>query len=93
VLATILINSGELRDGINETCRALDLVTAVGSQRVRDRLEPMERALARTPRQHLPGSRQASAHPPGAYREHSHLAPPPSRFTCSPLLRLDVFTS
>ncbi|MGH3801774.1 MAG: helix-turn-helix domain-containing protein, partial [Pseudonocardiaceae bacterium] len=46
VLATILINSGELRDGINETRRALDLVTVVGSQRVRDRLEPLERALA-----------------------------------------------
>lgn len=46
VLATILINSGELRDGISETRRALDLVTAVGPQRVRDRLEPLERALA-----------------------------------------------
>ncbi|MGH3889776.1 MAG: helix-turn-helix domain-containing protein [Pseudonocardiaceae bacterium] len=46
VLATILINSGELRDGINETRRALDLVTVVGSQRVRDRLERLERALA-----------------------------------------------
>ena len=34
-----------------------------------------------TPRQHLPGSRQASAHPPGAYREHSHIAPPPLRFS------------
>jgi transcriptional regulator with XRE-family HTH domain len=46
VLATILISSGELRDGITETRRALDLVVAVGSQRVRDRLEPLERALA-----------------------------------------------
>lgn len=46
VLATILINAGELRDGIDETRRGLDLVTGVGSQRVRDRLEPLERALA-----------------------------------------------
>ena len=46
VLATILISSGELRDGINETRHALGLVTAVGSRRVRDRLEPLERALA-----------------------------------------------
>jgi transcriptional regulator with XRE-family HTH domain/tetratricopeptide (TPR) repeat protein len=46
VLATILINAGELRDGISETRRALDLVTTVGSQRVRDRLEPLELALS-----------------------------------------------
>lgn len=46
MLATILINSGDLWDGINETRRALDLVAAVASQRVRDRLEPLERALA-----------------------------------------------
>jgi tetratricopeptide (TPR) repeat protein len=46
VLATILINAGELRDGISETRRALDLVTTVGSQRVRDRLEPLEFALS-----------------------------------------------
>jgi hypothetical protein len=46
VLATILINAGELRDGIRETGRALELVTQVGSQRVRDRLEPLEQALA-----------------------------------------------
>lgn len=45
VLATILINAGELREGITETRRALGLVTEVGSQRVRDRLEPLERAL------------------------------------------------
>jgi transcriptional regulator with XRE-family HTH domain/tetratricopeptide (TPR) repeat protein len=46
VLATILINAGEIRDGISETRRALDLVTMVGSQRVRDRLEPLESALS-----------------------------------------------
>jgi len=45
VLATILVNAGELRDGISETRRALGLVAEVGSQRVRDRLEPLERAL------------------------------------------------
>jgi transcriptional regulator with XRE-family HTH domain len=45
VLATILINAGELSGGSVETRRALNLVTAVGSQRVRDRLEPLERAL------------------------------------------------
>ena len=45
VLATILINAGELREGIGETRRALGLVTEVGSHRVRDRLEPLERAL------------------------------------------------
>jgi hypothetical protein len=46
VLATILINSGELRDGFTETRRALDLVPQVGSQRVRDRLAPLSQALA-----------------------------------------------
>lgn len=46
VLATILINAGELREGINETRRAVDLVTAVGSQRVRDRMEPLEHSLS-----------------------------------------------
>lgn len=46
VLATILINAGELRDGISETRRALHLVTTVGSQRVRDRLEPLEQSLS-----------------------------------------------
>ncbi|MGH3910801.1 MAG: helix-turn-helix domain-containing protein [Pseudonocardiaceae bacterium] len=45
VLATILLNAGELRDGISETRRALHLVTTVGSQRVRDRLEPLEQSL------------------------------------------------
>ncbi len=45
VLATILINAGELREGISETRRALGLVAEVGSQRVRDRLAPLERAL------------------------------------------------
>lgn len=45
VLATILINSGEIREGIQETKRALELVTKVGSQRVRDRLESLELAL------------------------------------------------
>ena len=45
VLATILINAGELREGTSETRRALGLVGEVGSQRVRDRLEPLERAL------------------------------------------------
>jgi transcriptional regulator with XRE-family HTH domain len=45
VLATILINAGESSGGSVETRRALSLVTAVGSQRVRDRLEPLERAL------------------------------------------------
>lgn len=45
VLATILINAGELAEGVTETRRALDLVTQVGSQRVRDRLKPLERAL------------------------------------------------
>jgi transcriptional regulator with XRE-family HTH domain/tetratricopeptide (TPR) repeat protein len=46
VLATILIEAGEFRDGVTATRRALELVTEVGSQRVRDRLEPLERALA-----------------------------------------------
>lgn len=45
VLATILINAGELRDGIMETRRALALVQEVGSQRVRDRLAPLGDAL------------------------------------------------
>jgi hypothetical protein len=45
VLATILINVGELSGGIVEAQRALGLVTTVGSQRVRDRLEPLEQAL------------------------------------------------
>jgi len=45
VLATILINAGELREGISETRRALGLVAEVGSQRVRDRLKPLQRAL------------------------------------------------
>lgn len=46
VLATILIGAGELGEGVRETRRALELVTQVGSQRVRDRLEPLEQALA-----------------------------------------------
>ena len=46
VLATVLLNAGELAEGIAETRRALSLATEVGSQRVRDRLEPLERALA-----------------------------------------------
>jgi hypothetical protein len=45
VLATILLNAGEFGGGIAETRRALGLVTSVGSQRVRDRLRPVERAL------------------------------------------------
>lgn len=45
VLATILVNAGELSGGIIETRRVFSLVTAVGSQRVRDRLEPLEQAL------------------------------------------------
>lgn len=47
VLATILVNSGELRDGFTETRRAMELVPRVGSQRVRDRLAPLDTALAR----------------------------------------------
>ncbi|RDI21699.1 hypothetical protein [Lentzea flaviverrucosa] len=46
VLATILVNAGEIRDGVATTRRALELVIDVGSQRVRDRLEPLEKALA-----------------------------------------------
>lgn len=46
VLATILVNAGEFRDGVANTRRAFELVTDVGSQRVRDRLEPLEKALA-----------------------------------------------
>ncbi|MFL6145279.1 MAG: helix-turn-helix domain-containing protein [Labedaea sp.] len=45
VLATVLIEAGEFRDGATATRRALDLVTEVGSRRVRDRLAPLERAL------------------------------------------------
>ncbi len=46
VLATTNINAGEFRDGIPQAQRALSLVREVGSQRVRDRLEPLEQALA-----------------------------------------------
>lgn len=46
VLATILVNAGEIRDGVATARRALELVIEVGSQRVRDRLEPLEKALA-----------------------------------------------
>ncbi|MGH8604079.1 MAG: hypothetical protein ACREXR_15305, partial [Gammaproteobacteria bacterium] len=46
VLAATNIQTGELRDGIPQTQRALKLVHEVGSQRVRDRLEPLETALA-----------------------------------------------
>lgn len=45
VLATTNIQAGELREGIPQTQRALKLVREVGSQRVRDRLEPLEAAL------------------------------------------------
>ncbi|MGH3822028.1 MAG: hypothetical protein ACRDRA_04200 [Pseudonocardiaceae bacterium] len=45
VLATILINAGELAQGMTETRRAFGLVTVVGSQRVRDRPQPLDRAL------------------------------------------------
>ncbi len=45
VLATTHIQAGELRGGIPQTQKALDLVREVGSQRVRDRLEPLETAL------------------------------------------------
>lgn len=46
VLATTHIQAGELRGGIPQAQKALDLVREVGSQRVRDRLEPLETALA-----------------------------------------------
>jgi tetratricopeptide (TPR) repeat protein len=45
VLATTNIQAGELRDGIPQTQRALKLLREVGSQRVRDRLKPLEAAL------------------------------------------------
>lgn len=46
VLATVLIETGEFREGAAATRRALDLVAEVGSHRVRDRLAPLECALA-----------------------------------------------
>lgn len=46
VLATILINAGEFRDGVVATRRALELVTEVYSQRVLDRLAPLQEALS-----------------------------------------------
>lgn len=46
VLARVLIEAGEFREGFAETRRALDLVAEVGSQRVRDRLTSVEYALA-----------------------------------------------
>lgn len=46
VLATISIEAGEFRDGIEQSKRALMLVREVGSRRVRERLAPLEQALA-----------------------------------------------
>lgn len=46
ILATTSMGAGELREGIQQTQRALVLVGEVGSQRIRDRLEPLEQALA-----------------------------------------------
>ncbi len=46
VLATVLLNAGEVAEGVREAQRALMLAAEVGSRRVLDRLEPMERALA-----------------------------------------------
>jgi len=46
ILATTNMQAGELREGIQQTQRALELIRAVGSQRIRDRLEPLEMALA-----------------------------------------------
>lgn len=45
VLAATHIQAGDLRGGVPHTQRALALVREVGSQRVRDRLEPLEQAL------------------------------------------------
>lgn len=45
VLATALLNGGEVDLGITATQDALRLVAEVASQRVRDRLEPLETAL------------------------------------------------
>lgn len=45
VLATALLNGGEINRGIAATRDALRLVSEVASQRVRDRLEPLESAL------------------------------------------------
>ncbi len=45
VLATVALNAGETSTGIGEARRALSLVSQVGSQRARDRLDPMIQAL------------------------------------------------
>ena len=45
VLATVALNAGETSTGLPEARRALSLVSQVGSQRARDRLAPMIRAL------------------------------------------------
>jgi transcriptional regulator with XRE-family HTH domain len=46
VLATVLVNAGELPTGHAQTRRALNLVGDVASQRVRDRLNPLRQALS-----------------------------------------------
>lgn len=49
VLATVALNAGEASIGIPQAQRALSLVAQVGSQRARDRLAPMIRALELRP--------------------------------------------
>ena len=46
VLATVLVNAGELSAGHAQARRALSLTADVASQRVRDRLSPLRQALA-----------------------------------------------
>jgi tetratricopeptide (TPR) repeat protein len=46
VLSRLLIDAGEMAKGVTQSRRAIELVTEVGSRRVRDRLAPLQKALA-----------------------------------------------